>query len=249
MPVITIPSIFNQPTPEPRNEVQWTPTPYCGVMIGRYPRQPQSFVAATLEALGKIASGTNGRRLMDAIVMAGVLVHTSLPYKVAILPSGDSTGLSLSRGPSFGKRIYLRGNATTASNIDRARGNRQIARRAAGNSSPVVPEPFDAAEWLDPQLSFLDGDVGSPSSIRWNPNQFSTPDGHRPPFIGLAHELIHALRNLRGDTPVMVEDDERDVTGLRLSQGNAITENAIRADHGIAPRTRYSGIQSGATTS
>jgi hypothetical protein len=246
MPTITIPSAFNQPTPGARNALQWTPTRYSGVMIGRYPRQPQSFVEATLEALGKIASGTNGRKLMDAIVMAGALVHTSLPYKVAILPSGDSSELSLSPGPSFGKRIYLRGNSTTASNIDRARGNKQIGRRIGANSSAAAS--VDPTQWLEARLSFLTGDVGSPSSIRWNPNQYNTPDGHRPPFIGLAHELIHALRNLRGETPEMVEDDEHDVTGLRRSQGNAITENAIRSDHGIAPRTRYSGIQPGATT-
>jgi len=74
----------------------------------------------------------------------------------------------------------------------------------------------------------------------------------RPPFIGLAHELIHARRNLLGigylndnkteelhtvglsllGSPVGVTQHDRRRLG-------AITENDIRAEHGIEPRMRY----------
>ena len=39
-----------------------------------------------------------------------------------------------------------------------------------------------------------------PSAIKWNPQQTVTPDGKRPPFIGLAHEMIHARHNLKGES-------------------------------------------------
>ena len=44
---------------------------------------------------------------------------------------------------------------------------------------------------------------GTVSSVKWNPQQTVTPDGKRPPFIGLAHEMIHAHNNLKGESSLI----------------------------------------------
>ena len=91
------------------------------------------------------------------------------------------------------------------------------------------------------QNAFEDG-VGCPAAVKWNPNIFVTPSGSRRPFIGLAHELIHALHyttgtRLRGgDEP---GNEEFQTVGLGQYEGSAITERKIRAAFGIADRTQY----------
>lgn len=80
-----------------------------------------------------------------------------------------------------------------------------------------------------------------------------------PAFIGLAHELIHALRDMSGDKTESYDwktqgalREEAKTVGLAIyapkatapfhpgsQAGPQITENAIRAEHGLAPRTYY----------
>jgi hypothetical protein len=89
---------------------------------------------------------------------------------------------------------------------------------------------------------------GSVSAIRWNPQQTQTPDGERPPFIGLAHELLHAKRNLQGESkhigPGGTALDEKEVVGLGEHASLALSENKIREEHGISRREKYSGLDS-----
>ncbi|MFC1480822.1 M91 family zinc metallopeptidase [Candidatus Neomarinimicrobiota bacterium] len=73
---------------------------------------------------------------------------------------------------------------------------------------------------------------GSNSTVFWVPEEDkggtnTAGSNIREPFIGLTHELFHALINARGTTP-------RNPT---QSQNNAIDgENAIRAEHGLLLR-------------
>jgi len=93
--------------------------------------------------------------------------------------------------------------------------------------------------------------VGSVSGIRWDPKSTDTPDGARPPWVGLAHELIHCYHNLRGTSHLLgqgtmsTEDmkklDEMRVVGLRGYEMEPICENRIRREHGIALRKSYHG--------
>jgi len=88
--------------------------------------------------------------------------------------------------------------------------------------------------------------TGAISSIKWDPKNTDTPDGARPPFIALAHELIHCLYNLAGTSNLINGDvgkkqDEMRVTGLRGFEQEAISENKIRGEHGIAYRVSYHG--------
>jgi hypothetical protein len=81
---------------------------------------------------------------------------------------------------------------------------------------------------------------GTGTAVLWNPNVINTPDGARPSFIALAHELIHARRNLLGIARRDAQEEEEYTVGFNL-QGDGVNENAIRAEHGIPLRATYSG--------
>jgi hypothetical protein len=82
---------------------------------------------------------------------------------------------------------------------------------------------------------------GTTSAITYNPNMDKTPDGKRPPWIGLAHELCHALHNINGEALADIVQEENMTVGIGDYAGDkdAINENNIRKEHGIAPRTQY----------
>lgn len=91
---------------------------------------------------------------------------------------------------------------------------------------------------------------GSITAIKYNANMITTPDGNRPAWIGLAHELIHAYYNLLGkglgggkiqNVNGMVEREEMATVGLGPGPGRDITENMIRLEHGLPARTTYGG--------
>ena len=78
----------------------------------------------------------------------------------------------------------------------------------------------------------------------------STPDGNRPSWVGLAHELIHAYYNLKGkglgsgklqNVNGLVEKEELATVGIGPGPQRSITENKIRDEHGLLPRTTYGG--------
>lgn len=85
--------------------------------------------------------------------------------------------------------------------------------------------------------------TGTRTAVTWNPNILSSPDGGRPPFIALAHELIHAMQNLRGTAYKDTKTEEYATVGLGdYANTRRRNENAIRAEHGIAARTQYAGL-------
>lgn len=117
-------------------------------------------------------------------------------------------------------------------------------RAAAPGSAPdftpgskAVRAREDHAVWLERRAR----GSGSATAIFWNPNVITTPDGSRPAFIGLAHELIHAQRNLLGIASADWAREEEQTVGLNNTGGD-VTENAIRAEHGIPRRVSYGDI-------
>jgi hypothetical protein len=85
--------------------------------------------------------------------------------------------------------------------------------------------------------------VGSVTAITWNANVITTPDGSRPTFIGLAHELIHALYSLKGEGFLDSSNEEYRTVGLPpVEDEREITENNIREEHGVEPRKSYEGV-------
>jgi hypothetical protein len=84
---------------------------------------------------------------------------------------------------------------------------------------------------------------GSASGVSWNSNVCVIPgQGPRPPFIGLAHELIHAWHNALGTKKADYDDEESFTVGLgayMMPGPNGITENMIRLEHGVPIRHKY----------
>ena len=81
---------------------------------------------------------------------------------------------------------------------------------------------------------------GCVSMVKYNHNTINTPDGARPNFVGLAHELVHAWHNLNGAAKNETMDEEYFTVGLNGYANVAICENTIRAEHDVARRTHYS---------
>ena len=91
------------------------------------------------------------------------------------------------------------------------------------------------------ELEAMQEKVGTITVIDFNANIITTPDGPRPAFIGLAHELIHAYYNLRGQA-IRGKSEEFATVGLGDGKQRDITENAIREEHGLPLREMYSGL-------
>jgi hypothetical protein len=81
--------------------------------------------------------------------------------------------------------------------------------------------------------------AGCKASCVWNPNIFNTPNGGRPPFIGLAHELIHCYHMVTGTMKQGYDAEEEFTVGIGPYTDNWITENKIRAEHNVPLRTQY----------
>lgn len=92
---------------------------------------------------------------------------------------------------------------------------------------------------------------GGITAIKYNANMIDTPDGARPSWVGLAHELIHAYYNLKGkgrpdseeefNVTGNVKKEEMLTVGLGAGPHRSITENKIRAEAGLPLRTTYGG--------
>jgi NleD-like pathogen effector protein (putative zinc metallopeptidase) len=93
---------------------------------------------------------------------------------------------------------------------------------------------------------------GAITAIKFNANMIETPDGKRPSWVGLAHELIHAYYNLKGkgapagqtqmNVNGMVEKEEMLTVGLGPGPHRGITENMIRGEANLPLRTTYGGM-------
>jgi hypothetical protein len=82
--------------------------------------------------------------------------------------------------------------------------------------------------------------TGTISALTWNANSMSTPGGARPPYIGLAHELVHCLYALKGEGYIATMDEENRTVGLGdLADDRDCTENKVRTEHNIPVRTSY----------
>ena len=83
---------------------------------------------------------------------------------------------------------------------------------------------------------------GTQTLIKYNHNTIATPDGSRPNFIGLAHELVHALHNLNGDASSNTAEEEYRTVGIGKFANEEICENSIRVEHNVPRRMVYSEL-------
>ena len=82
------------------------------------------------------------------------------------------------------------------------------------------------------------------NSINWNPYGGSQPWMTRPPAIGLAHELVHALSGMSGTRARGADEDginnrEQQATGLAEWSHHEFSENRFRSAFGLPIRTRF----------
>jgi len=100
------------------------------------------------------------------------------------------------------------------------------------------------------ELAAMDRTKGSVTAIKFNANMMSTPDGARPSWVGLAHELIHAYYNLKGkglptgtlmNVNGQVAQEELATVGIGPGPQRSINENLIRGEAGLPLRTTYGG--------
>lgn len=87
------------------------------------------------------------------------------------------------------------------------------------------------------------GGGGCGSVVFYNPTTVTIPgQGDRPPFIGMAHELVHAWHNAMGTKKGSYDAEESYTVGLgqwASPDPTCITENRIRLDYGLAIRHKY----------
>lgn len=85
--------------------------------------------------------------------------------------------------------------------------------------------------------------TGSVTAIKWHPNMLSTPDGARPNFIALGHEMIHAWYNLRGAAFLDTAEEEYRTVGIApRANTRSVNENKMRGEHGVPLRIAYTGL-------
>lgn len=162
-------------------------------------------------------------------------------HTIASQPQGEALLDRLNTGPSVSMRNPLIGSDTRVT-ISDARYGPQGFNAAAGNGARAEG-PLNSRENLSPAST---PGFGEASQVFFNPT-ITHSDGPRPAFIGLAHELVHADRNQhgvaldrQGVNGIHALKDELETVGI-LAGPQPISENTIRGEHQIAPRTAYAG--------
>ncbi len=200
-----------------------TPSKYPGIII-RMNSESDSVVFPTLvnRALDTIASKATGFKLLNGI--ANRAKQAKFGFTVCIKRANMHYSY-----PCRAKETQLETISTQPKPLLMAGTNKAVR----GNETEAI------------------NGVGSITAITYNANMISTPDGDRPAWIGLAHELIHAYYNLKGkglgSGTVMnvngaVEQEEMATVGLGDVKQRSITENKIRSEHGLPIRKTYGGL-------
>jgi hypothetical protein len=170
------------------------------------------FEVIAKEALSLIAAKPVGAQLLSGIGQTAPQVNDGLPAgcNVLIMPTTE-------------RKFYD-----------------QSVRQFATDARHMVPSGLSGS--CNAALSPVAGgktNAGSACKLYFNNTIRVTSRGEATyPFIALAHELIHSLHCLTG-TRMDGKAEELKTVGLDPYSGEAITENNIRAEHGIALRTQY----------
>ncbi len=127
----------------------------------------------------------------------------------------------------------------------------EVVTHPDGSQTRNYLQPNRTQAFSDTKAS--DG-TGTPSALFYNPHMTSTPDGNRPPFVGLGHETVHAMHNSQGTSTLTsgqtgIREDEHRATGIGRFEGENLSENGIRSEHGLPRRDIYSGLESSESSS
>jgi hypothetical protein len=101
------------------------------------------------------------------------------------------------------------------------------------------------------------GGAGSSALVLFDPDVAAGPDGDRPSWVALGHELIHAYHYVTGtcarpltgstNTDSGLSEEEMQTIGTGGYKGQIPSENWLRESAGSPERTKYSGYDFSAT--
>lgn len=158
------------------------------------------------------------------------------------------TALDRIWGSGTGRRLLL-GIAASAAPVSQFTDHALVLIKRPQTEDAVtkLKRPLLAAEGgnraVPVNVVLAEGGGGCASAVFFNPEVTEVPgQGARPPFIGLAHELIHAWHNAMGTKQPSVDSEEEFTVGLGAwarPDPNLITENRIRLDFDVPIRHRY----------
>lgn len=213
---------------------------YPGLMIGNDDSRgrywvPATFLADARAALVDIASQPVGLGLLTAISAACV----QNGHRVTIEYSGAGAMAAPLANPSDVERKKIQKVAPDSPTID----------VAAMLALPELRAILGVWDGVNPRT--VAPNTGTSAAVTWNPADPGPPGFPRPSFVGLAHELIHALHYVSGTcyrsaTGALADlgnsglmEEEMRTVGLFAYANEVPSENAIRAEHGIGLRTSY----------
>jgi hypothetical protein len=190
---------------------------------------PDEFTGAISDALDKIASKPVGANLLRALSQA----YTA---------KGKSTVIQYTKVFSSAAPVPDKTNET------RAKIQPTLLRTERLDSGALLSRPELVTIQAGP--IWVPGG-GMSTVVLFKHDDLGPPGRHRPPFVGLAHELVHAYhytmgacyRNPtgglqdQGNTGLM--EEEMRTVGLGHYANETPSENAIRTEHSITLRTSY----------
>ena len=224
------------------------PTDYPGIFIGDDVYRgnhwvPNDFVGTVITALRTLASRPQGKQLLDDISDQS---RRSATKKVVIEYCGEN-GKSCAAPMEIMDNENRRLVQATQSLIDRdypvpdaALNNPKLIATQQGTNESGTKRTYVGGEGTGAVVVWASNDPGPP----WT-------GGHRPGFIALGHELVHAHHYMfgscyraatgfvsdNGNSGIM-EEEMRTVGCMRYA-GEIPSENALRGEHGIANRDSY----------
>lgn len=177
---------------------------------------------------------------------AGIVIRLRSAGESAIFPILVAEALAKIDSKPVGKQLLSEIVALSS----RAKFGYTVCIMRPANLSVVEPNDGRGPQWnagsLAKRASEADASdplKGTPTAVTWNANVIDTPDGARPSFIALAHELIHALYNLKGEAFADTSMEEYCTVGLPpVANKRDITENKIRFEHNLPRRDAYGGL-------
>jgi hypothetical protein len=220
----------------------WKPTPsrYDKISIGVDTYRgnawvPDDFRGAVEEALDKIASKKIGRQLL-----ADLTKGCTGTKEVVIEYGGRSTAAPLAVITNESRKKVQ----PTNNDDDRYDLDAMVSK----------PELIATAITEDGHPTRFVPGAGTGAVVTFNHADKGTESPARPTFIALAHELVHAFHYVNGmcyraasgglkdngDTGLM--EEEMRTVGCDKYKDEIPSENAIRGEHGVALRARYSDI-------
>lgn len=170
---------------------------------------------ATLSALSSFSKAVKEKTSRPVVPPTGPMVTTPTKWNGVVIKTrpGDSKAFPGQVHAALDEIASQPAGKQLLQEIGDHQGNDQFGYKVA-----IMPQASEKRQtFFGRPRTYADGNVtksasdekastpgeGAASSVKWNPQQTVTPDGKRPPFIGLAHEMIHAHNNLKGESSLI----------------------------------------------